>query len=58
NYIVGAGQVNGEVIETLWARLNEISVSCQGMGNGHRTETLDIHMLNSNWEKLLGIGNF
>ncbi|KDQ52095.1 hypothetical protein JAAARDRAFT_139298, partial [Jaapia argillacea MUCL 33604] len=55
NYIVGASQVDGEVIETLWARLNEISISCWGMGNGHQTETLDIHMLNSNWEKLLGI---
>ncbi|KDQ48914.1 hypothetical protein JAAARDRAFT_82556, partial [Jaapia argillacea MUCL 33604] len=55
NYMIGAGQVDGEVIETLWARMNEIAVSCQPIGHGHHTETLDFHMLNSNWQKTIGI---
>ncbi|KDQ49013.1 hypothetical protein JAAARDRAFT_144073, partial [Jaapia argillacea MUCL 33604] len=55
NYIIGAGQVDGEIIETLWASLNLIAVSCRGMGAGHRTETLDFHMMDSNWRKCLGI---
>ncbi|KDQ56925.1 hypothetical protein JAAARDRAFT_194870 [Jaapia argillacea MUCL 33604] len=52
---IGLFHVNGEIIETLWAGLNQIAASCHAMGNGHRAETLDFHMLNSNWQKLLGI---
>ncbi|KDQ49848.1 hypothetical protein JAAARDRAFT_200500 [Jaapia argillacea MUCL 33604] len=55
NYMIGVGQVDGEVIETLWARLNEITVSCRPMGHGHRTEMLDFHILNSNWQKTIGM---
>ncbi|KDQ49420.1 hypothetical protein JAAARDRAFT_200858 [Jaapia argillacea MUCL 33604] len=55
NYIPSAGQVDGEVIETLWAPLNWIASSCRNMGNNHRAETLDIHMNDSNWKKLLNI---
>ncbi|KDQ49348.1 hypothetical protein JAAARDRAFT_143578, partial [Jaapia argillacea MUCL 33604] len=55
NYMISAGQVDGEVIETLWARLNEIAVSCWPMGHGHRTEMLDFHILNSNWQKTIGM---
>lgn len=58
NFIPGAGQVDGEILETLWAVLNNIHNSIRRMGEGHRRETLDDHMNDSNWKKLVGMGKF
>ncbi|KAN0138606.1 hypothetical protein V8E53_003594 [Lactarius tabidus] len=44
SYIPGAKQVDGEIIEMLWAPLNNISRS-----------VLDSHMNHSNWKKLVRI---
>ena len=57
SYIPGAKQVDGEIIETLWAPLNNISRSIQGMTLAHRQEVLDAHMNHSNWKKLVNIGS-
>jgi hypothetical protein len=56
SYIPGAKQVDGEIIETLWAPLNNISRSIQGMSLAHRQEVLDVHMNHSNWKKMVHIG--
>jgi Kyakuja-Dileera-Zisupton transposase len=56
SYISGAKQVDGEIIETLWAPLNNISRSIRGMSLSHRQEVLDAHMNHSNWKKLVRIG--
>ena len=56
SYIPGAKQVDGEIIETLWAPLNEISRSIRGMSLSHRQEVLDAHMNHSNWKKMVHIG--
>lgn len=56
NYIPSAGQVDGEILETLWAPLNEISGSTRSMSTSHRREVLDDHMGDSNWKKLVRIG--
>ena len=56
SYIPGAKQVDGKIIETLWAPLNNISRSIQGMSLSHRQEVLDAHMNHSNWKKLVHIG--
>ena len=56
NFIVGAGQVDGEVIETLWAPIDRLAGICRGMGTAYRREMLDDHMNTSNWNKLVGIG--
>ena len=56
SYIVGAKQVDGEIIETLWAPLNNISRSIRGMSLAHRQEVLDAHMNHSNWKKMVHIG--
>jgi hypothetical protein len=56
SYIPGAKQVDGEVIESLWAPLNEISRSLRGMSLFHRQEVLDAHMNHSNWKKMVRIG--
>lgn len=58
NFIKGAAQVDGEVIETLWWPLNLISASTRSMGAAHRRETLDDHMNTSNWKKLVKMGEF
>jgi Kyakuja-Dileera-Zisupton transposase len=56
SYIPGAKQVDGEIIETLWAPLNHISRSIRGMSLVHRQEVLDAHMNHSNWKKMVHIG--
>ena len=58
SYIRGAKQVDGEIIETLWAPLNNISRSLRGMSLMHRQEVLDAHLNHSNWKKLVRIGLF
>jgi hypothetical protein len=47
-FIKGAGQVDGEILETLWAPLNQISGSTRSMTAAHRQELLDDHMNDSN----------
>lgn len=54
--IQGAGMIDGEVVETLWAKLNEISGSIRGMTKAHRQEVLDMHMNDSNWNKSTKMG--
>jgi hypothetical protein len=56
SFIPGAKQVDGEIIETLWAPLNNISRSIRGMSLVHRQEVLDAHINHSNWKKLVRIG--
>ena len=58
SYIWGAKQVDGEIIETLWAPLNNISRSLCGMSLMHQQEVLDAHLNHSNWKKLVQIGVF
>jgi hypothetical protein len=53
NFIQGAGQVDGEILESLWAPLNLISGSTRSMSTAHRKEILDDHMNTSNWKKLI-----
>ncbi|KAG2047196.1 hypothetical protein BDR06DRAFT_897879 [Suillus hirtellus] len=56
NFIQGAGQVDGEILETLWAPFNKISPTAHSMSQAHCQEILDDHMHNSNWRKLVRIG--
>lgn len=57
-YISGAGQVDGEILETLWATLNEISRSTQTATLANRIEVLDDHMGDNNWKKMIRSGTF
>ncbi|KAG2078324.1 hypothetical protein BDR04DRAFT_998436, partial [Suillus decipiens] len=56
NFILGTAQVDGEILETLWAPLNKISPTACSMSQAHCQEIPDDHMRNSNWKKLVGIG--
>ncbi|KAF9521497.1 hypothetical protein CPB83DRAFT_778633, partial [Crepidotus variabilis] len=54
--IPGAGWIDGEILETLWAILNQTSRSIRTATLGHRAEILDDHMNDSNWKKMVAIG--
>ncbi|KAN0086260.1 hypothetical protein V8E55_007394 [Tylopilus felleus] len=51
-FIPGAGHLDGEILETLWAFFNKISPSARAMSLAHRQEVYDNHMRDSNWKKL------
>lgn len=56
NFVEGAGQVDGEIMETLWSPLDEVSGLTQAMSVAHRQEVLDAYMNDSNWRKIVRIG--
>lgn len=56
NFVQGAGHVDGEILETLWAPFNKISPTARSMSHAHCQEVLDNHMRDSNWKKIVGIG--
>ena len=56
NFIKGIGQVDGEVLETLWSVTNKVAGTMRAMGKSHRSEVLDDNMYDSNWKKWVGIG--
>lgn len=56
SFIPGAGQVDGEGLERLWAVLNKISWSARTTTLAHRAELLDDHTNDNNWKKLTNIG--
>lgn len=57
SFIDGAGRVDGEILESLWAVLNQVSPSTHNATHAARREMLDDHMQDSNWKKMLGTGN-
>jgi hypothetical protein len=56
NFVYGAGQQDGEILETLWSGLNKAAGSIRAMSKAHRQEVLDDLMRDSNWKKLTKIG--
>ncbi|KIM63799.1 hypothetical protein SCLCIDRAFT_116668, partial [Scleroderma citrinum Foug A] len=58
NFIPGAGNVDGEIMETLWSSLNIISPSTRGMVAPHRQEILDFQMNDSNFLKMVHMRKF
>ena len=57
-FIQGAGQSDGEILETMWLTLNHVGRISQTMTLAHRTEVLDSHMGDNNWKKLVNMGEF
>lgn len=55
-FIPNAGRVDGEILESLWSVLNEVSPSTQNASHATRREMLDDHMNDNNWKKMLGAG--
>ena len=56
NFIQGAGQLDGEIIETLWSLLDKSASSTRVMSEAARQETIDKIMNDVNWRKTVGMG--
>jgi len=56
NFVQGAGKLDGELLETLGSDFNKVSASVHSMSKAHRAELYDDHMRDSNWKKLVGMG--
>jgi hypothetical protein len=55
HFFLGSGQLDGEILKTLWAEFNKISLSVRAMSGSHWWEVYDDHMRDSNWKKLVSI---
>ena len=58
NFVEGAGEVEGEILETLWSVMDEVAGMAQAMLVAHHQEVIDAHMNNSNWRKMIRICRF
>ena len=58
SFIPGAGIVAGEILESLWSRLNPIATATRTASLAHRAEVIDDHASDSNYKKALSIGEF
>ena len=56
NFVEGTGQVEGEILETLWSRMDEVARLAQSMSIAHHQETVDENMNDNNWRKIIRIG--
>ena len=56
SFIPGTGIVAGEILESLWANLNTITPATRTATLAHRAEVIDDHAADSNFKKLLGMG--
>jgi len=55
NFVKGAGELDGEILETLWSKLDEVAGMAQAMSIAHHQEVIDEHMKDSNWRKMIRI---
>ena len=56
NFIKGAAEVNGKILETLWSGLDQVAGLTQAMSIAHRQVVLDDYMNDSNWRKIIWTG--
>lgn len=55
SFIPGAANVAGEILESLWSGLNQISSSTRTMTLAARAATLEDHTSDSNFKKTIGM---
>jgi hypothetical protein len=53
NYVLGAGQLERELMETVWGPLKGIVQTMRSMSPEHRREALDHQFRDHNWLKLV-----
>ena len=56
SFILGVGTTTGEILESLWALTNDTGRMSSIMTLAHRIEAMDTTMLESNRQKILGLG--
>ncbi|KAG2003780.1 hypothetical protein CC2G_004358 [Coprinopsis cinerea AmutBmut pab1-1] len=54
-FIEGAGMSSGEILESLWAVVNEVARATSTMSLAHRAEVLDAIFGDINWKKLIQV---
>ena len=57
-FLPRVGLVDGEVVETIWSNLNSVTNSCRTMSLANRAETINAHMNNINWHKIIGMSEW
>lgn len=55
-YMSKIGVMTGEVVETVWAPLNQVSPATRSATPAAREETIDDQLSDSNWHKITGTG--
>ena len=55
NFVEGASQVEGEILEMLWSRMDEVAGLTQSVSIAHHQETVDENINNSIWQKIIWI---
>jgi hypothetical protein len=55
-FVQGAGHIDGDILEILWAPFNKISPLAWSMTLARHQELCDDHIRDSNWKKLIGLG--
>jgi hypothetical protein len=58
NFMRGVGELDGEMMETLWNPFNAFGGMTRCMGTTLRREILDDYMRHSNFKKLVGMGKY
>jgi hypothetical protein len=53
NFVKGSGEVEGEILETLWSRLDKITGMTQAKSIVHHQEVIDEYVNHSNWRKII-----
>jgi hypothetical protein len=53
NFVEGSGELDGEILETLWSGLDEVAGMAQAMSIAHHQEVIDEYMNDSNWRKII-----
>jgi Kyakuja-Dileera-Zisupton transposase len=56
NFLPHIGQVDGEIMETIWALLNRIASLTRAMTKAYRQEVIDDMIRDINWKKLVASG--
>ncbi|KIM86950.1 hypothetical protein PILCRDRAFT_64264, partial [Piloderma croceum F 1598] len=56
NFVEGIGQVDGEILETLWSGMDEVVGLTQAISITHCQKVLDDKMNDSNWQKINSVG--
>jgi Kyakuja-Dileera-Zisupton transposase len=56
NFMEGSGQIDGEIMETLWSIMDKVSGITRSMSWAHRQEILDDYMDDGNFKKMVRSG--
>jgi hypothetical protein len=56
NFIIGAGHLDGEIMETIWSQLNDPARRARSMTLAHRLVFLEQHIRDMNFKKMVSMG--